>query len=44
VAVYLTQPHPNGGLDLRDKFRYLVYQAIVGPPAAVPHTPMPPRR
>jgi CubicO group peptidase (beta-lactamase class C family) len=40
VAIYLTQLIPNGGLDLRDRFRYLVYQAIVGP---VP-SPPPPRR
>jgi len=44
VAIYLTQLIPTGGLDLRDKFRYLVYQAIVGPPAVMPHVPMPPRR
>jgi CubicO group peptidase (beta-lactamase class C family) len=29
VAVFLTQLIPSGGLDLQDKFRYLVYQTIV---------------
>ncbi len=29
VAVFLTQLIPAGGLDLQDKFRYLVYQTIV---------------
>jgi CubicO group peptidase (beta-lactamase class C family) len=29
VAVFLTQLLPAGGLDLQDKFRYLVYQTIV---------------
>ena len=29
VAVFLTQLIPAGGLDLQDKFRYLVYQSIV---------------
>jgi CubicO group peptidase (beta-lactamase class C family) len=32
VAVFLTQLVPSGTVDLRDKFRSLVYQAIVGPP------------
>jgi len=31
VAILLTQLIPAGGVDLREKFRYLVYQAIVGP-------------
>jgi CubicO group peptidase (beta-lactamase class C family) len=35
VAVFLIQLLPNGGLDLQAKFRTLVYQAIVGPPAGV---------
>lgn len=35
VAVFYAQLIPAGGLDLQDKFRSLVYQAIVGPvPAA----------
>ncbi len=29
VAVFMTQLIPAGGLDLQDKFRYLVYQTIV---------------
>lgn len=29
VAVFLTQLNPAGNLDVQDKFRYLVYQAIV---------------
>jgi CubicO group peptidase (beta-lactamase class C family) len=33
VAVFLTQLIPAGSLDLRDRFRALVYQAIVGPPS-----------
>jgi CubicO group peptidase (beta-lactamase class C family) len=32
VAVFLAQLLPAGGLDLQDKFRVLVYQAIVSPP------------
>jgi CubicO group peptidase (beta-lactamase class C family) len=38
IALFLTQLIPATGNDLQDKFRYLVYQAIVGPvppPAAV---------
>lgn len=31
VAVFYAQLIPAGGLDLQDKFRSLVYQAIVGP-------------
>ena len=31
VAIFLTQLIPAGSLDLRDRFRALVYQAIVGP-------------
>jgi CubicO group peptidase (beta-lactamase class C family) len=34
VAVFLTQLIPAGTVDLQDKFRYLVYQSIVGPPPA----------
>ncbi len=40
VAVFLTQLIPARGLDLQDKFRYLVYQAIVAPPPAAT-TPKP---
>ena len=29
VAIFMTQLIPAGGLDLQDKFRYLVYQTIV---------------
>jgi CubicO group peptidase (beta-lactamase class C family) len=37
VAIFLTQLIPSTGNDLQDKFRYLVYQAIVGPvPPAAP--------
>ena len=32
IAILLTQLIPAGTVDLREKFRYLVYQAIVGPP------------
>jgi CubicO group peptidase (beta-lactamase class C family) len=31
VAVFLSQLIPSGGLDLHEKFRSLVYQAVVGP-------------
>jgi len=31
VAVFLSQLVPSGGLDLQEKFRSLVYQAVVGP-------------
>ena len=31
VALFLTQLIPAGNVDLNDRFRYLVYQAIVGP-------------
>ncbi len=34
VALYMTQLLPAGDLDLNDRFRYLVYQAIVAPPPA----------
>jgi CubicO group peptidase (beta-lactamase class C family) len=34
VAIILTQLIPAGGLDLQDKFRVLVYQAVTGPVAA----------
>ncbi len=33
VALFLTQLIPAGSVDLNDRFRYLVYQAIVGPVA-----------
>lgn len=33
VAVFMTQLLPATGVDLQDKFRTLVYQAIVGPPS-----------
>jgi CubicO group peptidase (beta-lactamase class C family) len=36
VAVFLTQLLPAGTLDLQDKFRYLVYQTIVGPAPTAP--------
>ncbi len=40
VAVFLSQLIPAGGLDLQDKFRFLVYQAIVGPvPSTLPPVP-----
>ena len=32
IAVFLTQLLPSGGLDLQEKLRVLVNQAIVGPP------------
>jgi CubicO group peptidase (beta-lactamase class C family) len=32
VAIFFTQLLPATGVDLQDKFRYLVYQSIVGPP------------
>lgn len=31
VAVFLSQLVPSGGLDLQEKFRSLVYHAVVGP-------------
>lgn len=31
VALFLTQLIPAGNVDLNDRFRYLVYQAITGP-------------
>lgn len=34
VAIFLTQLLPSGGLDLQEKLRVLVNQAIVGPPPA----------
>ena len=39
VAVFMIQLLPSGGLDLADKFRTLVYQAIVGPGQAGPRRP-----
>jgi CubicO group peptidase (beta-lactamase class C family) len=41
VALFMTQLLPAANLDLQDKFRYLVYQAIVGP---VPPAPPAPKR
>ncbi len=39
VALFLTQLIPATGSDLQDKFRYLVYQTIVGPvPSLAPPT------
>jgi CubicO group peptidase (beta-lactamase class C family) len=32
IAVFLTQLLPSGGLDLQEKLRVLVNQAIIGPP------------
>jgi CubicO group peptidase (beta-lactamase class C family) len=32
VAVFMSQLLPSGGLDLQEKFRVLVNQAIIGPP------------
>lgn len=41
VAILMTQLIPSGGLDLQEKFRSLVYQAITTPgrPAAPPAAP-----
>lgn len=36
VAAFMTQLIPAGGLDLQDKFRTLVYQALVDAPSLVP--------
>ena len=36
VALLMTQLMPAGGSDLHGRFRTLVYQSIVGPPAGVP--------
>jgi len=36
VAVFYAQLIPADGLDLQEKWRDLVYQAIVGPPTTVP--------
>jgi CubicO group peptidase (beta-lactamase class C family) len=36
VALLMTQLLPAGGSDLHGRFRTLVYQSIVGPPAGVP--------
>jgi CubicO group peptidase (beta-lactamase class C family) len=33
VAVFMVQLLPSGGLDLADRFRALVYQAIVAAPS-----------
>jgi CubicO group peptidase (beta-lactamase class C family) len=39
VAVFMIQLMPSGGLDLADKFRTLVYQAIVDSGQAGPRRP-----
>ena len=39
VAVFMVQLLPSGGLDLADRFRTLVYQAIVGSGQAAPRRP-----
>ena len=39
VAVFMVQLMPSGGLDLADRFRTLVYQAIVGSGQAAPRRP-----
>ena len=36
VAVFYAQLIPAGGLDIQEKWRDLVYQSIVGPPAPLP--------
>lgn len=36
VAVFYAQLIPSGGLDIQERWRDLVYQAIVGPPAPIP--------
>jgi CubicO group peptidase (beta-lactamase class C family) len=36
VAVFYSQLIPSGGLDIQERWRDLVYQAIVGPPSANP--------
>ena len=43
VAIFMTQLIPSGGLDLQEKFRVLVYQAITVPGGPQP-VPLPPRR
>jgi CubicO group peptidase (beta-lactamase class C family) len=40
VAVFMSQLLPSGGLDLQGKFRALVYQSIVGPPAGISAAPV----
>ena len=35
IALFMTQLIPATGVDLQDKFRTLVYQAIVGPPSSM---------
>jgi CubicO group peptidase (beta-lactamase class C family) len=44
VAIFMTQLIPSGGLDLQEKFRSLVYQAIVAPGAPAPEPATPRRR
>lgn len=43
VAIFMTQLIPSGGLDLQEKFRGLVYQAITVPGGPQP-APVPARR
>ena len=44
VAVFYAQLIPAGGLDIQEKWRDLVYAAIVGPPPAQTPAPSAPRR
>jgi CubicO group peptidase (beta-lactamase class C family) len=44
VAVFYAQLIPAGGLDIQEKWRDLVYAAIVGPPPAQAPAPSAPRR
>lgn len=39
VAIFMTQLIPAGGLDLQEKFRGLVYQAITAPGSTAPPAP-----
>jgi CubicO group peptidase (beta-lactamase class C family) len=41
VAVFYSQLIPAGGLDIQEKWRDLVYQSIVGPPAPLPAVAQP---
>jgi CubicO group peptidase (beta-lactamase class C family) len=44
VAVFYAQLIPAGGLDIQERWRDLVYAAIVGPPVAQTPAPSAPRR
>ena len=44
VAVLMTQLLPAAGSDLHERFRNLVYQAVIAPPTAAAVTPAKPRR